>query len=90
MQLVGNHQVKQSDLDLLHHVNNVKYLEWILDTQTNIKATRPHQIDINFVGEARLNDKVEIYSEVSNGEQFYQIKSGEKEICRGILKTIKE
>ena len=86
LQLIDNHQVKQSDLDLLNHVNNVKYLEWILDTQTNIKATRPHQIDLNFVGQARLNDKVEIYSKVSDDQQFYQIKSGEKEICRAIIK----
>ena len=86
LQLLESHRVRQSDLDLLHHVNNVKYLEWILDAQTNIKATRPHQIDLNFVGEARLNDKVEIYSKESDDQQFYQIKSGEKEICRAIIK----
>ncbi len=81
LQKTDNHIVRQSDLDLLHHVNNVKYLEWILDIQPNIKAIRPRQIDLNFVGQARLNDLVDIF----NHQQFYQLKCGEMEICRAVL-----
>jgi len=81
LQKTDNHKVRQSDLDLLHHVNNVKYLEWILDAQPNIEATRPRQIDLNFVGQARLNDAVDIF----NDQQFYQLKCGEKEICKAVF-----
>jgi len=81
LQKIDNHIVKQSDLDLLHHVNNVKYLEWILDAQPSIEATRPRQIDLNFVGEARLNDGIDIF----NNQQFYQLKCGEKEICKAVF-----
>jgi len=85
LQIIDNHKVKQSDLDLLHHVNNVKYLEWVLDTQSQSEAIRPRQIDLNFVGETHLNDTIEIHKITSDNQQFYQLKSSEKEICKGVL-----
>jgi len=83
MKALDKHIVKSSDLDLLHHVNNVKYLEWILDMPSNV-GQYPRQIDLNFVGEAHLNDHIDILTSTSEGAQFYQLKNHEndKEICK--------
>jgi len=60
IQSLHNHKVVISDLDIVNHVNNVKYLEWCLDTaepelilQQKIKA-----FDMNFMKELMLSDKV--------------------------------
>ncbi len=55
-------QVQFSDLDVVKHVNNTKYLEWCLDAidadimlNNRIKA-----IDLNFLKELSFHDEVEI------------------------------
>lgn len=62
--IAGNHVVVFSDLDVVNHVNNVKYLEWCLDLiapeillQQTFKS-----LDMNFLNELLLQDKVEIYA----------------------------
>ncbi len=57
-----NYIVQFSDLDIVNHANNVKYLEWCLNyvdpeiiLNNKIKA-----IDLNFVKELALNDAVTI------------------------------
>lgn len=61
---VGNHTVVFSDLDVVNHVNNVKYLEWCLDLiDPNILLHHIlKSIDMNFLNELLLNDNVEIQS----------------------------
>lgn len=62
--VIGNHKVVFSDLDVVNHVNNVKYLEWCLD------LIHPHillnqrfkSLDMNFLNELLLQDFVEIAS----------------------------
>lgn len=51
-----------SDLDIVNHANNVKYLEWCLDC-INPKLILKNKIqafDMNFLRELHLNDEVEI------------------------------
>lgn len=62
--IAGNHVVVFSDLDVVNHVNNVKYLEWCLDLiapeillQQTFKS-----LDMNFLNELLLHNKVEIYA----------------------------
>ena len=64
---IGIHKVVFSDLDVVNHVNNVKYLEWCLDF-VSPKVLLNHtfkSIDMNFLNELLLEDAVEI--------QFHQI-----------------
>ncbi len=66
MDLLKTVVVKNSDLDLSKHVNNFKYSQWILDLipyqyHTIYTVT---EYDINFLGEAFLNDDVDCYSNI--------------------------
>ncbi len=80
--VVGTYRAKHSDLDLLHHVNNVKYTEWLLDTCASDQQS-PKQIDINYMGQVRLNDEVTILSDY----QFFQLQTqGKQEICKAEIK----
>jgi acyl-ACP thioesterase len=42
--IIGNGQVKYSDLDMVNHVTNIKYLEWVIDaihqSKQNIQAVK--------------------------------------------------
>ena len=62
--LLGTHQVVFSDLDVVNHVNNVKYLEWCLDliTPETLLQHTFKSLDMNFLNELLLQDSVEIYS----------------------------
>jgi len=60
-----SYAVRYSDIDMHHHVNNTKYIEWILDSYP-FEMNRGHQIrafEINFLGESSHGDEIEIYTE---------------------------
>ncbi len=60
--VVSQRIVQLSDLDIVNHVNNVKYLEWcldILDPQI-IMQRKISSIDMNFLKELAFADAVEI------------------------------
>lgn len=59
--------VRYSDLDLYDHVNNVKYIQWILDSYP-IAMHREFEIStfaINFLSEAKYGDDISICTERS-------------------------
>ena len=49
-------EVRRSDLDLNQHVNNVKYVEWILETIPDYNDVQ--ELDIEFHAECRYGDTV--------------------------------
>ena len=55
-----------SDLDIVNHVNNVKYLEWCLDfvDEKIIFNSKIKSFEMNFLKELSLKDKVVIISSV--------------------------
>jgi medium-chain acyl-[acyl-carrier-protein] hydrolase len=79
--------VAYSDLDIVGHVNNVKYIEWCIDSVTT--RSDPEQeireFEINFSQEALLGDEIEIRGQTLNKEQtiFLARRKGDgKEIIR--------
>ena len=67
-----------SDIDIVNHANNVKYLEWCLNV-IDIKLILKQKIkgfEMNFLKELNLNDAVII----SNCETTYTISKDEK-VC---------
>ena len=57
--------VHYSDLDLYGHVNNAKYMQWIMDSYPE-ELLRQNEIaifEINFLAEAKMNDEIAIYTE---------------------------
>ncbi|NUY82275.1 acyl-[acyl-carrier-protein] thioesterase [Flavobacterium sp. MAH-1] len=80
---LADHKVLLSDLDIVNHANNVKYLEWCLDyfdAKTLLK-NQVKAIDMNFMKELVLGDEVEISSD-ANSETFGILKDGKA--CFGL------
>lgn len=57
--LIGSHKATKSDIDMLGHVNNVKYLEWLLDQLDHSHSVR--QLEINYLKETHLGEEVLFY-----------------------------
>lgn len=57
---VGHHRVVFSDLDIVGHVNNVKYMEWCLDASLSNDPDKRTivEFEINFLHEATLGNQV--------------------------------
>lgn len=70
-----NKKVVFSDLDLVNHVNHIKYFEWCSDAlptekllHNNIKV-----IDMNFMAELVLADEVKIETEINEKNQKFLV-----------------
>jgi len=61
--------VRYSDLDMNGHVNNVKYIEWVLDNYSTeiIKAYEIKAFQINYLAESTYGDEVAIQSQKLDG-----------------------
>jgi len=60
-----SYTVRYSDIDMHHHVNNIKYIEWILDSYP-FEMNQTHQIhtfEINFLAESSYGDAISIRTE---------------------------
>ena len=62
MNAVANRKVQLSDLDIVNHVNSVKYLEWCLDLLDFeiIKNQKIESFEMNYLKELSIDDEVEI------------------------------
>ena len=84
-----SYEVRYSDVDMHHHVNNIKYIEWILDSYP-FEMSRAHQIhtfDINFLAESSIEDTISIQTETLQESPpvfLHRVsREGEgKELCR--------
>lgn len=63
----GEHIVCYSDLDFNLHANNAKYIDWIMDNIDIgvLKNLSLKEFQINFNTEARIGDKVDIFSDIA-------------------------
>ena len=80
------YKVQFSDLDIVKHANNTKYLDWCLNT-IDPKIILEHcikAIDMNFLKELSLNDEIEIQKlETENLIQFKIVNQGNINfVCR--------
>ncbi|MBN2092461.1 hypothetical protein JW964_22765 [candidate division KSB1 bacterium] len=80
-------QVGYRDLDINEHVNNVRYLEWILEN-FSVDFYKNHylnDLEINYINEALYNDKIKCFLTQNGNNQFLhtiQREADGKEICR--------
>ena len=75
---LAEYKVQLSDLDIVNHANNVKYLEWCLNLvePKMILRQKIKGFELNFLKELNLNDEVVI----ANCETTYTIAKADK-IC---------
>lgn len=79
---VHRRRVVYSDLDPVHHVNNVKYIEWCLDClPLDIMENRIiRAIDVNYIKEVKLNNIIEIFRTDIAEKIYFYIKL-DSQIC---------
>ncbi len=89
MHPVYSRQVRYSDLDVVGHVNNVKFIEWATDALDETLQLSGGILDftINYIAEARPGNEAVIFvSEPLDGKYFLQGKSsdGKTEYFRAV------
>lgn len=79
-EIVFEKTVFLSDLDIVNHVNNVKYLEWCLDlaNENLILNQKIESFEMNFLKELSLKDKVQIHETNSESTTVFSITKDEK------------
>ncbi|MFL9843918.1 acyl-[acyl-carrier-protein] thioesterase [Flavobacterium rhizosphaerae] len=75
----GEYQVAFSDLDIVNHANNVKYLEWCLDTinPKRLLKSELESFDMNFIKELQLGDTVQIETSTEEKQSFFSVNKQE-------------
>lgn len=67
----GEHIVSYSDIDIIGHTNNVRYMVWALDHIPAEDALKPvRDVWINFNRETTLGDRIELFRS-REGESWY-------------------
>lgn len=77
---IGNKKVVFSDLDIVNHANNVKYLEWCLDYENpkNLLLNNVKAFDMNFMRELNLNDEALISKISTERENVFTLSKDDK------------
>lgn len=78
LQFLKHKTILLSDLDIVNHANNVKYLEWCLDglNANVILKNKVQAFDMNFLRELHWNDEIEIQTSL---EENPEIDDGDQE-----------
>ena len=91
--LLKKHRVVFSDLDIVGHVNNVKYMEWCIDAASSAENAEEEisELEINFNHEALFGDKIDIRGcEPTGGESYFSANrdSDGQEIITARIKSL--
>ncbi|KVV14604.1 acyl-[acyl-carrier-protein] thioesterase [Flavobacterium sp. TAB 87] len=78
--VLSNKIVFLSDLDIVNHVNNVKYLEWCLDyvDPSLILTQKIESFEMNFMKELSLQDEIKIQENNTENRSVFTISKDEK------------
>ncbi len=81
-EIVFERSVVLSDLDIVNHVNNVKYLEWCMDLTDEylILKQKLDSFEMNFLKELSLKDPIEIHESINKSNNIFSITK-EKKTC---------
>jgi len=85
--VISEARVRYTDLDVNEHVNNIRYMEWILDgfSLDFHRSHQLHEFEIHFQSETLYGDLIELRQDEDDGTHFVHSlirKSDHKEICR--------
>lgn len=73
--LQSTRKVVLSDLDIVFHANNVKYLEWCLDAIDHRPVLKQQlkSFDMNFLRELKLGDEVAVYKGSEDKQTYFNV-----------------
>ena len=78
-QFLNEIKIRYSDFDINRHVNNVKYIEWIVDSFEIGRFGQQEiaEIDMNFLGETTENEDVIqlFYAEKSETSDYHALRN---------------
>lgn len=79
-EMIFERTVCLSDLDIVNHVNNVKYFEWCLDLvdEKLILNQQIESFEMNFLKELSLKDSVSIHENINEGNTIFSITKEDK------------
>lgn len=78
--LVSERKVQLSDLDIVNHANNVKYLEWCLDDvdTKKIMSGKLKAFEMNFLKEVSLNEAISVEKNEWEDRLLYSVNKDGK------------
>lgn len=81
-EIAAHRKVVLSDLDIVNHANNVKYLEWCLDTMQPepILKQQLQSFEMNFLRELNLGDEIQVNVLPDEKPEFFSITKNGK-VC---------
>lgn len=73
MEEIYSRTAKYSDIDIVGHVNNVRYIEWCIDAITSDAFAAPGISDLtmNFLGEAHFDQQVKLLASAKAYNEIY-------------------
>ncbi|HNW71100.1 MAG TPA: thioesterase [Bacteroidales bacterium] len=79
-------RVRSSEIDMYHHVNNVMYLHWLLDSvpESIMENCFLHDIQGRFIAEIKYGDNMEFLTEEEAGGKAFRhtiINRDTKKVC---------
>ena len=91
--LINQHDVVFSDLDIVGHVNNVRYMEWCIDAAISAEnaGREISELEINFNNEALFGDCIQISGHKNSEDEIYFLATRDKdgkEIVSARLKIV--
>jgi len=84
---IAERKVVLSDLDIVNHVNNTKYLEWCLDVLDVESVLRKEivALEMNFLRELNLDDEVTICTDLVEKPGYFSVIKNSKVVFALIL-----
>ncbi len=72
-ELITQKTISYTDIDVNQHVNNVKYVEFVLDSFTHYqyKEMKISAMQINFLSESKYGDRIRIYKGSFRKSEYY-------------------
>lgn len=87
--LIEERRTRFSDLDINKHVNNVRYVEWILDTVSDVSDNKKIKaLKIQYLGEFIENEKALIYCETIEQNNEIKLEINHEDGKTGIRATV--
>jgi len=78
-----------SDIDVNHHVNSSRYVQWIMDSfpREILTGRRMSSFEINFLAEAQIQDAVAVFTQADGDRYFSEIRrdSDGVALCRALV-----
>lgn len=80
---IGHWSVRHADLDMLHHVNNVRYLEKLIDhTRRDLSCWYPYRVSLNYLGEVQMGSTLGLFEGQFNDRTEFRIEEEERVVVR--------